>query len=102
MLADLDVNYGQGYALARPGPAWPQADEAMLEVLRRRSARSDLDPMDDIGSTPRPATGAWSTSARASRRAPPSTSWRPCLGSSRWSSTRTTSACRAGIVPAAR
>jgi diguanylate cyclase (GGDEF)-like protein len=51
VLADLDMTYGQGYALARPGPAWPQADEAMLDVLRRRSARSDLDPMDDIGST---------------------------------------------------
>jgi hypothetical protein len=51
VLADLDMTYGQGYALARPGPAWPQADEAMVEVLRRRSARSDIDPMDDIGST---------------------------------------------------
>ena len=51
VLADLDMTYGQGYALARPGPAWPQADEAMVDVLRRRSARSDLDPMDDIGST---------------------------------------------------
>jgi diguanylate cyclase (GGDEF)-like protein len=51
VLADLDMTYGQGYALARPAPAWPKADEAMVEVLRRRSARSDLDPMDDIGST---------------------------------------------------
>jgi GAF domain-containing protein len=51
MLADLDMTYGQGYALARPAPAWPEADPAMVEVLRRRSARSDLDPMDDIGST---------------------------------------------------
>jgi diguanylate cyclase (GGDEF)-like protein len=51
VLADLDMTYGQGYALARPGPAWPQADEALLDVLRRRSARSDIDPMDDIGST---------------------------------------------------
>ena len=51
VLADLDMTYGQGYALARPGPAWPQADEAMVDVLRRRSARADLDPMDDIGST---------------------------------------------------
>ncbi|MEA2418204.1 MAG: hypothetical protein QOE60_410, partial [Thermoleophilaceae bacterium] len=51
VLADLDMTYGQGYALARPGPAWPQADEAVLDVLRRRSARSDIDPMDDIGST---------------------------------------------------
>jgi diguanylate cyclase (GGDEF)-like protein len=51
VLADLDMTYGQGYALARPAPAWPEADAAMLEVLRRRSARTDLDPMDDIGST---------------------------------------------------
>src|SRR5215208_357032 len=51
VLADLDMTYGQGYALARPGPAWPQADQAMVDVLRRRSARSDLDPMDDLGST---------------------------------------------------
>jgi diguanylate cyclase (GGDEF)-like protein len=51
VLADLDMTYGQGYALARPAPAWPAADEAMLDVLRRRSAGSDLDPMDDIGST---------------------------------------------------
>jgi transcriptional regulator with GAF, ATPase, and Fis domain len=45
------MTYGQGYALSRPAPAWPQADEAMVDVLRRRSARTDLDPMDDIGST---------------------------------------------------
>jgi hypothetical protein len=51
VLADLDMTYGQGYALARPGPPWPRADEAMVDVLRRRSARSDIDPMDDIGST---------------------------------------------------
>ena len=51
VLADLDMTYGQGYALSRPAPAWPQADEAMVDVLRRRSARTDLDPMDDIGST---------------------------------------------------
>jgi len=51
VLADLDMTYGQGYALAPPGPAWPQADEAVVDVLRRRSARSDVDPMDEIGST---------------------------------------------------
>jgi diguanylate cyclase (GGDEF)-like protein len=51
VLADLDMTYGQGYALARPAPAWPTADEAMVDVLRRRSATSELDPMDDIGST---------------------------------------------------
>ena len=45
------MTYGQGYALARPAPAWPTADEAMVDVLRRRSASSELDPMDDIGST---------------------------------------------------
>ena len=51
VLADLDMTYGQGYALSRPEPPWPKADEAMVDVLRRRSAGSDLDPMDDIGST---------------------------------------------------
>jgi hypothetical protein len=51
VLADLDMTYGQGYALSRPEPAWPRIDQAMVDVLRRRSARSDLDPMDDIGST---------------------------------------------------
>jgi diguanylate cyclase (GGDEF)-like protein len=51
VLADLDMTYGQGYALARPGPPWPDVDTAMATALRRRSARSDLDPMDDVGST---------------------------------------------------
>jgi diguanylate cyclase (GGDEF)-like protein len=51
VLADLDMTYGQGYVLARPGPAWPQADPAVVSVLRRRSARTDVDPMDEIGST---------------------------------------------------
>ena len=62
VLADLDMTYGQGYALARPGPAWPQADEAMLESCapqRAQRPRPDGRHRLDRGRL----TGAWSTSA---------------------------------------
>jgi hypothetical protein len=51
VLADLDVTYGQGYVLARPAAPWTEPDEEMIEVLRRRSARSELDPSAELGST---------------------------------------------------
>jgi EAL domain-containing protein (putative c-di-GMP-specific phosphodiesterase class I) len=31
MLARADATYAQGYALARPGPAWPEVDTAMAD-----------------------------------------------------------------------
>ena len=36
-LADLDVNYGQGYFLAKPGPPWAQISPWVSEKLLRRS-----------------------------------------------------------------
>lgn len=36
-LADLDVNYGQGYFLAKPGPPWAQISPWVAEKLLRRS-----------------------------------------------------------------
>ena len=38
MLARADVTYAQGYALGRPGPAWPAVDEA---IAPRPPPRSD-------------------------------------------------------------
>jgi diguanylate cyclase (GGDEF)-like protein len=42
-LADLDVHYGQGYAIARPGPPWAAAPELVRETLHRRSLSSPAD-----------------------------------------------------------
>jgi EAL domain-containing protein (putative c-di-GMP-specific phosphodiesterase class I) len=39
-LADLGVPLGQGYALARPGPHWPDLQEAAVSVLRERDRQS--------------------------------------------------------------
>jgi diguanylate cyclase (GGDEF)-like protein len=49
-LADLDVNYGQGYFLAKPGPPWPTVSPFVGEKLLRRSlagamAVEDLDQL---------------------------------------------------------
>jgi len=49
VLADLDVTYGQGYLLARPGPPWPDPEARAVEELRRRSARGGLDPASAVG-----------------------------------------------------
>jgi diguanylate cyclase (GGDEF)-like protein len=48
MLARADATYAQGYALGRPGPAWPSVDEAMAKhttaqvSMGMRLARHDL------------------------------------------------------------
>ncbi len=34
VVADLDVEWGQGYVLGRPGPAWPEVSPAAAEVCR--------------------------------------------------------------------
>ena len=39
-LADLDVHYGQGYAIARPSPPWVEVPELVRETLLRRSLSS--------------------------------------------------------------
>jgi EAL domain-containing protein/GAF domain-containing protein len=39
-LADLDVHYGQGYAIARPSPPWVDVPELVRETLLRRSQSS--------------------------------------------------------------
>ena len=41
-LADLDVHYGQGYAIARPAPPWVGVGRIVRETLIRRSASSPL------------------------------------------------------------
>jgi len=40
LLADLDVAYGQGYALARPGSQWPTVDARAVEACRRALHRA--------------------------------------------------------------
>jgi GAF domain-containing protein len=46
LLADLDVTYGQGYALARPAPEWSTVSNFVSESLLRSSLRS----RGDVGS----------------------------------------------------
>ena len=36
-LGDLDITYGQGYALARPAQGWPQVPAEVLQALSERS-----------------------------------------------------------------
>jgi diguanylate cyclase (GGDEF)-like protein len=45
-LADLDVDYGQGYFLAKPGPAWPAISPWVSEKLLRRSLGATLSAED--------------------------------------------------------
>jgi diguanylate cyclase (GGDEF)-like protein len=40
VLADLDVTYGQGFGLARPGPPWAQVGAWVAGTLRSREARA--------------------------------------------------------------
>jgi EAL domain-containing protein (putative c-di-GMP-specific phosphodiesterase class I) len=49
VLGDLDVSYGQGYRLARPGTAWPAPGEDVARRLRRRSARPHRGPSSTAG-----------------------------------------------------
>ena len=50
VLADLDVTYGQGYVIARPAPPWVQADGEMVDLLKRRSAQSEVEAAAELGS----------------------------------------------------
>jgi len=50
-LADLDVAYGQGYFLAKPGPAWPAISPWVSEKLLRRSLGGAL-TAEDISQLP--------------------------------------------------
>ena len=70
VLGDLDVTYGQGYRLARPGTPWPAPGTtsrgACAGAARGRSAARPA------WVAPRtPATGGSSTSARGSRGSSP-------------------------------
>ncbi len=40
VLADLDVEWGQGYVLGRPGPAWPEVSPIAAEVCRASLVRA--------------------------------------------------------------
>jgi diguanylate cyclase (GGDEF)-like protein len=44
VLADLDVTYGQGFGLARPGPPWAQVGAWVAGTLRSREARAAASP----------------------------------------------------------
>jgi EAL domain-containing protein (putative c-di-GMP-specific phosphodiesterase class I) len=46
-LADLDVTYGQGYALARPAETWASVSGSVSEALLRRSLQSQADVTAD-------------------------------------------------------
>src|SRR5207249_696195 len=50
-LADLDVSYGQGYFLSKPGPAWPAISPWISEKLLRRSLGGALS-VEDISQLP--------------------------------------------------
>ena len=51
VLADLDVTYGQGYFLAKPGPPWVAVSPWVSEKLLRRSMGSQLSA-EDISNLP--------------------------------------------------
>ena len=51
VLADLDVNYGQGYFLAKPGPPWAAVSPWISEKLLRRSLGGQLSA-EDISKLP--------------------------------------------------
>jgi diguanylate cyclase (GGDEF)-like protein len=51
VLADLDVNYGQGYYLAKPGPPWVTVSPWVSEKLLRRSLGGQLSA-EDISQLP--------------------------------------------------
>lgn len=48
-LADLDVTLGQGYGLARPGPAWPGVDRTASRACRSRLAAVMRSAQDEEG-----------------------------------------------------
>jgi hypothetical protein len=50
-LADLDVDYGQGYFLSKPGPAWPTVSPWVAEKLLLRSLGAPMS-VEDISHLP--------------------------------------------------
>src|SRR5438093_265309 len=50
-LADLDVSYGQGYFLSKPGPAWPAISPWISEKLLRRGLGAAMS-VEDIHELP--------------------------------------------------
>jgi len=48
ILADLDVTFGQGYALARPAPPWPALPDTLAASLADRVARPARDAADAV------------------------------------------------------
>jgi diguanylate cyclase (GGDEF)-like protein len=51
VLADLDVTYGQGFGLARPGPPWAQVGAWVAGTLRSREARAAASTGSSDGSS---------------------------------------------------
>ncbi|HEY0630924.1 MAG TPA: EAL domain-containing protein [Thermoleophilaceae bacterium] len=51
VLADLDVTYGQGFGLARPGPPWAQVGAWVAGTLRSREARATASTGSEAGSS---------------------------------------------------
>jgi diguanylate cyclase (GGDEF)-like protein len=51
VLADLDVTYGQGYFLAKPGPPWATVSPWVSEKLLRRSLAGQMSA-EDISNLP--------------------------------------------------
>ncbi len=51
VLADLDCAWGQGYAIARPGPPWPETAPGVGEACRSALAQALRSPPGDDGHT---------------------------------------------------
>ena len=69
-LADLDATYAQGYALARPAPAWPElTEEAIAGRLRGRSRWASAWPAAAPPAPGRTSSPTSPTTSRASRTA---------------------------------
>jgi diguanylate cyclase (GGDEF)-like protein len=48
-LGDLDIAYGQGYALARPAAGWPELPAHVLDTLHGRSGARPAGDAHDVG-----------------------------------------------------
>src|SRR4051794_23176892 len=49
VLADLDVTYGQGFGLARPGAPWAEVGAWVASAVRSRAPRADVRAEDEAG-----------------------------------------------------
>ncbi len=68
-LADLGVDLGQGYRLARPGPAWPSIEPEVADGLRRRELPDGASRHGANGSGPTQVLDAPLTAAGSRERA---------------------------------